>query len=214
MKQTTRWLQNRTARKNIARAAQYFILDKASQNRRLPCVVRVLRLLERLQELERLRPQIHDLDSRACLEARENPTLDAMEAEGNTLMAKINRRLMRYQWTPAVLRVGWVRLVEGYRRPRRRTENERWENFAVWWLLRQITGDGDTPAPIRRFRRCRRCSHWFYAVTDHQVYCVNNCRQKDHADSPEFRAKRARYMRERYRPQEKEREQKAIKGVE
>ena len=197
----------------MAKAADYFVLRKATASPRLPCVVRVMRLLRLMQDAERFRVKAHPLDMSAAYGLDDEAKLLSMRAEGDALLSKLNRQLMRYRWTPAVHRILWLRLEAGYRRPRQRTRNDMWENFAVWWLLRQITGDGDTPASILRFKQCHRCSRWFYAVTNHQTYCSNNCRQKDHADSPEFRAKRARYMREKYRPNEKERVRDAIKGV-
>jgi hypothetical protein len=81
---------------------------------------------------------------------------------------------------------------------------EYWERIAAMDIL-QIAADGK----ISRFRECRLCSRWFIAKTAHQAFDSEKCRQKHLAQSPQYKAKRARYMREKYRPEEKQREQRS-----
>jgi hypothetical protein len=40
-------------------------------------------------------------------------------------------------------------------------------------------------------------------VTEHQKYCEANCRKREAQQGPEFKRKRAEYMRDRYRPLQK-----------
>jgi len=58
---------------------------------------------------------------------------------------------------------------------------------------------------IQRLRTCENCKRWYYAATDHQVFCVPRCRQQSFAQSEEFKEKRKLYMRKRRR-QDAERE--------
>lgn len=72
---------------------------------------------------------------------------------------------------------------------------------AIYWLLYRYLPQGE----IGRFRNCEECGKWLFAVTEHQKYCSEKCRMRHISHSPQFREKRARYMRERYRPQLEER---------
>jgi hypothetical protein len=145
-----------------------------------------------------------------------DPELRALHTAFTDRLKKIEKAMKRYRWTPTVGAAG-ASGVFGLRQafiwPGRRSSGEFWENAAVLWLLQQVNGSGKYPAPILRFRQCRQCSEWFYAMTDHQVSCSTRCRQKAHSDNPLFRAKRAQYMREKYRPHQKEAEWKAREGV-
>jgi len=82
------------------------------------------------------------------------------------------------------------------------------ENQAVEWLMRHT-------AEIHRIRRCRRpqCRKWFFAVTDHQKYCGENCRKRDAQQGPEFKKKRAEYMRDKYRPLQKKLDVQNLAGA-
>ena len=55
----------------------------------------------------------------------------------------------------------------------------------------------------------RDTAHWFYAITDHQKYCSPRCRVQEHSQGEGFKRKRARYMREKYRPALREHEASA-----
>jgi len=112
--------------------------------------------------------------------------------------------MKRYRWNPTVRPFFEFHSLEEMYVWRKRTDEENWENWAVFWLMRHVKGSGRLPAPILRFRQCRQCSAWFYALTNHQTHCSAGCRQKFNSTSPDFRAKRAIYMRERYRPLQKE----------
>lgn len=91
------------------------------------------------------------------------------------------------------------------------------ENRAVQFLL--MMEIGGTPGllmeiggsqRILRYRRCRECKAWFYAMTDHQKFCSEACRKRYTSHSAEFKEKRAEYMRKKYRPAEKERARRSL----
>jgi hypothetical protein len=58
---------------------------------------------------------------------------------------------------------------------------------------------------INRIRRClnERCSRWFYAQLSHKRFCCQRCKRKHHESTPEFKAQRRAYMRDRYHKFEK-----------
>jgi hypothetical protein len=132
----------------------------------------------------------------------------ALNIEFNDRLKTVRKQMQRYRWSPTIRSGDFLSLKQVFTWPGRRDSEAFWENFAVFWLMGHVSGSLSSPAPILRFRRCRQCSGLFYALTDHQLQCSAKCRQKFHANSPEFRAKRAAYMRERYRPQEKQRDQR------
>ena len=220
MSKNTRWLHKGSDRQGWAQAADHRILSKAQQEPNAPCVRRVLRMLQLMREAEGFRLHLYerclsagklpDGDSIVSLEVND-PELRVVSKSYFDRLKEIERLGKRYRWSPTLR--GWAfgdGLAEMFTW-RKRTDDENWENWAICWLMKHAASgsSGISESYILRFRQCRQCSAWFYALTDHQHYCKDACRQKFHASSPEFRAKRARYMRERYRPNEKERERRA-----
>ena len=61
---------------------------------------------------------------------------------------------------------------------------------------------------IQRLRPCRECRNWYYAMTDGQLFCKPNCRQRSASHSKTFRERRREYMRD-YRRHESERNKRA-----
>ncbi len=57
-------------------------------------------------------------------------------------------------------------------------------------------------ALVHRIRRCLECQRWFFAITEHQKYCGDNCRKRHAARGEEFLEKRRIYMRD-YRQKQK-----------
>jgi hypothetical protein len=216
-------------RDRLARAAYHRVLRKASQKPNSPCVRRVLGLLQLIQETERLRLELYkrcksQSDDPATFPKYEEETALGVfsDPEQQTLnlafhdgLKNLNKKMQRYRWSPTIRAGDFLSLQQVFTWPGRRDGEMFWENFAVFWLMGHVSGSLLSPAPILRFRQCRQCSAWFYALTDHQLQCSSRCRQKFHANSPEFRAKRAAYMREQYRPQEKQRaqRQKRLAGI-
>ena len=81
---------------------------------------------------------------------------------------------------------------------------EYWEPLLVSHLLKAVD-----KGEISRYRRCSECQQWFYAIRGHQHFCGDACRRKHEAQSPAFKEKRARYMREKYRPDQKRKDERA-----
>jgi hypothetical protein len=67
----------------------------------------------------------------------------------------------------------------------------------------------DELGQLRRIRRCRHCRRWFFARKEDHWQCSVNCRIAFHHASPEFKRKRAAYMRQR-RNEERERERRIL----
>jgi len=65
-----------------------------------------------------------------------------------------------------------------------------------WTILRviRLTRDG----AINKIRRCS-CGNWFFAQHSRRQWCSSRCRHRDYKSTPEWRAKRNRYMRKYYR---------------
>jgi hypothetical protein len=79
----------------------------------------------------------------------------------------------------------------------------------VWTCLETVVECANN-RELDRFRQCPVCQRWFYAHKSDQQFCgerwsydgktvvreKSTCRQKMHARSPKFKARRAEYMRE------------------
>jgi len=79
-----------------------------------------------------------------------------------------------------------------------------WDLMEPFMIARLL--DAVNQGMIQRFRKCLDCHKWFYAVRGHQKFCGDACRRRHEAQSPEFKKKRALYMRETYRPNERKEE--------
>jgi hypothetical protein len=134
----------------------------------------------------------------AAIEERNQRYRDAL--------CELQTLLLRYEWRPTVESRLYSSL--GVRLLWDRTKaKDAAENRAVQFLLEQLSPH-DGPARILRFRKCRECERWFYALKDRQSYCSELCRKKYASHSPEFKAQRAEYMK-RYRIEEAERDARA-----
>jgi len=69
------------------------------------------------------------------------------------------------------------------------------EITAIAFLIENLT-------LVHRIRRCLECQRWFFAITEHQKYCRDNCRKRHAARGEEFLEKRRTYMRD-YRQKQK-----------
>jgi len=123
------------------------------------------------------------------------PFMESLRTSART-WGKLNAELLRYPW---------LALSQG--RPGKFWLSERpvttstgrwapWERWAVGTLLNLAKKPGE----LSRLRRCLECRQWFYAIRGHQQFCGEPCRRRYTAQDPEFKEKRARYMREIYRP--------------
>jgi hypothetical protein len=140
----------------------------------------------------------------------------ALRDERHEVSLELNARLSKYRWTPVILNsmtvdsYFHVHFVAGpnpvvvdvdpfSKRMALTTPTGAafLENKAVEWIVRNI-------GAVHRIRRCHRsqCRKWFFAVTDHQKYCGDECRKQDAAQGESFKGKRREYMK-RYRNNEK-----------
>jgi len=130
-------------------------------------------------------------------------TIEKRESFGNRLQAvvlNLNAAVLHYQWR-ARIRLYGSSLVREYVFSGR--NKDRQETAAVAFLFENLP-------LVHRIRRCRECRRWFFAVTEHQKYCGDNCRKRHSQRGEEFLEKRRRYMRD-YRRHERERDMRAKK---
>lgn len=130
---------------------------------------------------------------------------DAEFAYRRTLDA-LNVALRRYRWGATVSGD-----VDGFRSELTPVTNSKsswanWESVIVAMLLEGTK----KPDELSRFRRCSQCQQWFYAIRGHQQFCGESCRRYHEAQDPEFKEKRRVYMRERYRPQQKDLQKRSL----
>jgi len=152
-------------------------LNRRSKSERIQRMIQLVGILRALAEAE-------DLFSD---DPWDSPKLLSLYREANKILSTCPVR-----WSPVV-----TPPPERYTfRGRARTVEEEEEVCFVRWVLTQrATGD------ISRIRTCRNCNRWFLAVTSHQFFCDEACRQKFHSQDPHFKERRRLYMR-RFREQE------------
>jgi predicted nucleic acid-binding Zn ribbon protein len=144
---------------------------------------------ERVSQLIELLQRAHSLLQTPTEKSRK-------ECEG--LLGELNTLSQRYKWSTAYV-VSETGLGLSWQFP----DPENWEDISVWWIRRLV----ETHA-IHKLRQCLHCQVWFYAVTQHQRFCSENCRKKHASKSPVFKEKRRRYMAEVYRPYQKKEEER------
>lgn len=133
----------------------------------------------------------------------QDARLQLLTDEGGQIVFRLNKFLTRFVTFPQLM----CNLLTGIQTVRRwPRDEERMLGHGVERILEALHNRS-----LDRIRVCgeSNCKRWFFAITEHQRYCGTTCRIRDVAKSPSFKEKRARYMREQYRPQTKEREQRA-----
>jgi hypothetical protein len=186
--------------RELLSAAEFRVLGLINRKEHSPESERVVRLLQLLKRAEELRLQLYrsvEEDGAASLTYPygQNTT------EFDIRLAEINKALSRYRWTPRIASPQFSSLQDASIWDERNASYQ--ENWAVRWLLWQSAGTGRVAAKILRFRQCEECRTWFFcqaSASDHGKFCGEKCRKKFHLHRPEAKAKRARYMRELYRP--------------
>ena len=165
-----------------------------------PAVRRVTKVAEMLREAARMSEELRLLDS-------EDARMSQLR-KLNRIMPELKAAIYPYVVHPTVQvymsRTG-PPLIASYLCAAR-TAEEANERRAIQVLV-------ENSEIIGRIRRCRECRMWFFAVNDHQKFCADKCRVRHASHSDDFKAKRALYMRERYRPKEKEKDLNAKKQV-
>jgi hypothetical protein len=126
------------------------------------------------------------------------------KVRAGSVLSKLNAALSRYNCMVKVLFYD-ASLRRHYFFFTGRDSKDRREVVAVAFLIENL-------ALVHRVRRCVECQRWFFAVTEHQKYCGDNCRKRHAAQGADFRAQRRLYMRD-YRQQQKAAETRAKKLV-
>jgi len=181
--------------------------ERAEQAKEQPYVVRLLNMkassvAERLELIVEACHRIEQLSDSIRLSPISET--NAQRAERTKVLKDLNARLSGYKWHPEIApsreQQSYFDVSYSFHAA---NHEEATENRAVVYLMRNT-------AKIHRIRRCRRpeCRKWFFAVTDHQKYCSENCRKRDAQQGPEFKRKRAEYMK-KYRRDEAERNERA-----
>ena len=117
---------------------------------------------------------------------------------------QLNAELMRYPTLALSYgRPGKFEIVE-------RAVTSSTGRWAPWecWAVGKLLTLAKKPGELSRLRRCLECRQWFYAIRGHQQFCGEPCRRRHTAQNPEFKAKRADYMKQ-YRIDEVGREERA-----
>lgn len=167
---------------------------------------RVSAMLRNMKELDGIRQQLREQVSKArrgeFVEPLEWPSLvfpekdlQALSTRGRQLLLQVNTQLAFYKWSPSILSVHFEEFTE-HPEWNARSEAEYQEKVAVHSILSELC-----EGRINRFRACRQCDRWFYAVAVHQTSCSEACRKKHASTSENFKAKRREYMK-KYRKQE------------
>lgn len=129
--------------------------------------------------------------------------LEALTSEGQQIMTRLNKCLTRFRTYPVLYsyRLTPIRIVRRWTGTEERILGRSIEDI-LEYLQRGL---------LERLRVCDEpnCKRWFFAMTNHQRYCAGACRIRHVARSQSFKEKRARYMREKYRPQMKQLEERA-----
>ena len=163
-------------------------LNRAPRSRRTK---ELLELVLILQKIEHREAMLAEVERQLSEDPNYGPT--GIEYAPSEMYAQANQILLACHWSPCVGRQPDGDLFTW----RARSTRADWENSFVMWVLR-LRARGD----ISLIRSCRNCEQWFYAVTNHQTYCSDRCRQQFHSRDESFKVKRRLYMR-RFRKNEK-----------
>jgi hypothetical protein len=189
--------------RELLQAAEWRILGELKRSPNEPHVIRIRELLELLRKSESLRLELYKHFSKyRADDTFADARLQALNLEFRAILADIEGRLKRYQWTPRILSPRFESLSRGFTWPKQ--QKEYWENWAVSWLLDHADGTGPIKGRILRFRECELCNALFYGIKDWQIFCSARCQKQFNTDSPKEKVRRREYMR-KYRREEKER---------
>lgn len=116
------------------------------------------------------------------------------------MSSNIARILEHYPGRYSVGRLDLDRMLAFTFSPLRRPKR-RWYYTSVWKAIHAVVALAERSC-LQNVQRCAYdpCGRWFYAKYPHQVCCAApaRCQQKRYRSLPEFKAKRAKYMRDRY----------------
>jgi hypothetical protein len=162
---------------------------------------RIVLILEQLLEIESMTKPIQGIVLPALSLKRTDPKKFRLLMEIDRKRAFLERALAEYRFIPcAEVVVGgnggaseWSAWWRADHREKRE-EHLRLMNSGVLELILKLTQIGY----LTRLRRCTQCQKWLYAKYRHQNFCSTKCQQKNYTQSPEWKAYRRRYMRDRY----------------
>lgn len=216
MKQQARTLQNKPYSEAVAESWDWVIwgLNGDIQSDWKHAAKRVSSLVLNMKELDTIRETLAGEDSKAGslesgnvfswpLLAFQNNELELLNNRGRQLSTKVNRQLRFYKWSPGISTPRFSETFREYPQFSETPEADYQERVAIQSLLNELC-----EGRINRFRVCRQCERWFYAVAAHQVSCSEACRKKHASTSDDFKAKRRDYMK-KYRKQEQSRNKQA-----
>jgi hypothetical protein len=141
-----------------------------------------------------------------CCVQFPTPELRNLKAQYNDFLARANELLLEQSWTPQLRDNDLEGMVHEYQSSVPR-EEEGWAATAMNWLMRQAQGSGKSAASILRFETCQYCTKLYYKGVDHQRFCSEQCYDQDKRQRPAYKEHRRDYMRNDYRPREKERQE-------
>ena len=175
-----------------------------------PEVKRVERILSMLVAAENHLSEVHSALRTVAQSKAHFLVLHRKSAEStvayNKALQQLDDALKQYHWRSTIFGDldGFGEVLEHHARAS--TQYRHWEGAIVRRLLALTRERG----ALARFRKCSHCNQWFYGATAHQRFCGEACRRKYVSSSPEFKEKRRVYMREKYRPQQKQLEERSL----
>lgn len=156
---------------------------------------RIVEVIEACHEVSRMMKSIKSAESEAVL-----------VSELNGAVGRLNKLMGTYRWQPYIFgsvdagshfKILYVIVTE------LTSSNLDVEIGAIQWIVEHIDA-------VDRIRRCMlpQCRKWYFAKTDRQKYCGDNCRQRAASKGEEFKKKRRIYQK-KYRRDLAQREARA-----
>lgn len=146
-----------------------------------------------------------------------DPTIERLNVEYHEIIQELQKLLIRYEWRPTVEDEFYTRLSQTMLWKVTKSSYKAAENRVVQYLLRELDRFNRRPRTERkrifRFRKCEECNAWFDAVTTRRIYCNTSCKKRHASHDPDFKKDRADYMRNTYRPREKEKARRELELV-
>jgi hypothetical protein len=171
------------------------------------------RLLSFSLDLRRLDAMLNAVQEKRERGGKADPILtdeltSAFQRKIPLLVAKLNETLSKLRWTPALKLRDEEMVIQSF-------EFHTDSGSAKWWFntLIELLLSQRELGTLWKLMDCRECGLWFSAAAAHQQFCSDKCRVRHASHSEQAKAKRARYMRERYRPTIKKQEQLAKQNV-
>jgi hypothetical protein len=163
---------------------------------------RIVSILEQMLEIESMTKPLEGIVWPALSLKKTDPKRFQLLWEISKKTAFLERELAKYRFRPrAEVLVGgdgglsqWVTLWTAVSR-KGWEKHLRMPGAQALELILKLTEIGQ----LTRLRHCGDCGRWLYARFRHQTFCSVKCQQKHYTKTPEWKAHRRAYMRERYR---------------